>query len=221
MEKEGFIIEKESRIKELEKENLQLKEKVKKYKNVIKHYDENFNFSFVSNINQESDLHNINIMNLGNNDDSHILTEQTLIELKNDFNSDYEEDEFSSDNNRLINFNTNRRFLSERLDETENLNEINICENYFIDRSILNVNTQNNTDNNINNNIDLLQINNYEVTNTNSAMTTLTNFHNFSERTINIEEMTYEELIDMQDRIGYANRGLTQDEIKVKFYSCC
>ena len=52
-------------------------------------------------------------------------------------------------------------------------------------------------------------------TNQNSPMTTLTNFHNFSERTINIEEMTYEELIDLQDRIGYVNKGLSYEEIQV------
>ena len=101
--------------------------------------------------------------------------------------------------------------LSDGLDDTENLNEINICENYFMDRSIININHQNNlTDNNTEN----FQ-SNFEMTNVNSPTTTLTNFHNFSERTINIEEMTYEELIDLQDRIGYANKGLSSEEIKV------
>lgn len=186
-------------------------------KNIIKNYDQNFNFSFISNINQESDLINLNTLNnnnininIENNDESHILTEQTLIELKNDFNDDYT-DEISNENRFQINRFSNFRFLSDRLDETENLNEINICENYFVDRSIINLNNQNNTDNNI----EVIQ-NNFEITNHNSPMTTLTNFHNFSERTINIEEMTYEELIDLQDRIGYVNKGLTLEEIRVR-----
>lgn len=205
-----IISDKDSLIKNLEKENTLLKEKLKKYKNIIKSYDENFNFSFVSNINQESDLHNLNI-NIENNDNnSEILTEQTLIELKNDFNDEYT-DEISDENRLQINRFSNFRFLSDRLDDTENLNEINICENYFVDRSIVNIHNQNNSENivdNVPNNI-------IEITNHDSPMTTLTNFHNFSERTINIEEMTYEELIDLQDRIGYANKGLSVEDIKV------
>jgi hypothetical protein len=201
--------EKDDKIRNLELENQYLKEKLKKYKNVIRRFDENFNFSFISNINQESDLHNINIHFEDNNaDDSHILTEQTLIELRSDFNGEYEDEQSSNRHNmhRLANF----RLLSERLDETENLNEINICENYFVDRSI-------NVENHINseNNNEPIH-NNFENTNPSSPMTTLTNFHNFSERTINIEEMTYEELIDLQDRIGYANKGMNIEDIKVK-----
>jgi len=205
----------------LEKENHILKEKISKLKEVVKNYDQNFNFSFISDINQESNLINLNTqnnnlnninINIENNDESHILTEQTLIELKNDFNDDFT-DEISNENRFQIDRFSNFRFLSDRLDDTENLNEINICENYFVDRSIINLNNANNTDNNI----EVIQ-NNFEITNHNSPMTTLTNFHNFSERTINIEEMTYEELIDLQDRIGYVNKGLTLEEIKVKFF---
>ena len=76
LEKEIYINEKDSKIKDLEKENQLLNEKLKKYKDIIKHYDENFNFSLFSNINQESDLHNID---LENNDDSHILTEKCIV----------------------------------------------------------------------------------------------------------------------------------------------
>lgn len=205
-----LINEKESRINNLEVENALLKEKLKKYKNIIKSYDENFNLSFVSNINQESDIHNMNI-NIENNDiNSQNLTEQTLIELRNDFNDEYT-DEISDENRLQMNRFSNFRFLSDRLDETENLNEINICENYFVDRSIINIHNQNMSENIIDN----VQNNIIEITNHNSPMTTLTNFHNFSERTINIEEMTYEELIDLQDRIGYANKGLSVEDIKV------
>lgn len=207
-----IISERDSKINDLEKENKLLKEKLKKYKHIIKTYDENFNFSFVSSINQESDLHNLNI-NIENNNEnnSEILTEQTLIELKNDFNYEYT-DEISDENRLQINRFSNFRFLSDRLDETENLNEINICENYFVDRSINNIQNQNVSENFIDN----VQNNVIEITNHDSPVTTLTNFHNFSERTINIEEMTYEELIDLQDRIGYANKGLSVEEIKVK-----
>ena len=205
-----IISERDSRIKNIEKENSVLKEKLNKFKCIIQSYDQNFNFSFISNINQESDLHNLNI-NIENNDiNPEILTEQTLIELKNDFNDEYT-DEISDENRLQVNRFSNFRFLSDRLDETENLNEMNICENYFVDRSILNIHNQNNSENiidNVPNNI-------IEITNHNSPMTTLTNFHNFSERTINIEEMTYEELIDLQDRIGYANKGLSVEDIKV------
>lgn len=208
-----IISERDSRVIALENKNALLKEKLKKYKNIIKSYDQNFNFSFVSNINQESDLHNLNL-NIENNDinNSGILTEQTLIELRNDFNNEYT-DEISDENRLHLNRFSNFRFLSDRLDDTENLNEINICENYFVDRSTINIHNQNNSENLI----DIVQNNIIEVTNQNSPMTTLTNFPNFSERTINIEEMTYEELIDLQDRIGYANKGLSVEDIKVKF----
>jgi len=196
----------------LERENQILKEKLLKYQNIIKNYDENFNFSFMSKINQEGNLINMNI-NIENNEESQVLTEQTLIELKNnDFDDEDFPEDISSENRVAMNRYPNVRFLSEGSEETENLNEINICENYFVDRPIINLNS------NLNNsetNIDLVQ-NNFEITNQNSPMTTLTNFHNFSERTINIEEMTYEELIDLQDRIGYVNKGLTLEEINVK-----
>jgi len=207
-----LIREKDSRITSLEKENTHLKEKLKKYKNIIRSYDENFNFSFFSNINQESDMHNLNINIENNFNNSEILTEQTLIELKNDFNDEYT-DEISDENRLQINRFSNFRFLSDRLDETENLNEINICENYFVDRSTINIQNQNISENMI----DIVQNNIIDITNHDSPMTTLTNFHNFSERTINIEEMTYEELIDLQDRIGYANKGLTVEDIQVNF----
>jgi hypothetical protein len=35
---------------------------------------------------------------------------------------------------------------------------------------------------------------------------------------LNIEEMTYEELINLQDRIGIVSRGMSEEDKKVKYF---
>ena len=151
---------------------------------------------------------NLNLQLENYSDDSHILTEQTLIELNNNFTIDYEDDQ-----NETIQC-TDRmpicRYSSDRLDDTENFNEINICENYKLDRSLINIEIQVNADE------EIYPLGNILETTLNSHTTTLTNFNNFSNRTINIEELTYEELIDLQDRVGFVSKGLSIEDINVK-----
>ncbi len=288
-EKENIITEQDYKIINLEYENNSLKEKIKKYQEIIKSYNENFDFSRLSNINKESEInnnlinteiqtgiyninnhnHNLNhilnhnlirneensidiINNEDDNDnenmnDSHILTEheQTLIELNNDFTSSYSysyEDNDRTETIKSFNRIPNCRYLSDRSDDndTENLNEINICENYFVDLPLINIENEINADGdyidndndndeeinlseNGNNLINLELDNSFNFNNTNqislSPTTTFTNFHfhNFNEAqdNMNIEEMTYEELIDLQDRIGIVSKGMSEEDKKV------